>query len=128
MAIKTIDPNLGAGKFLIGELDPNKSSEHETLVASAGDLKDGTMMAKFTGGGNVGQVVKFDPAGINGQAVAYGLLYGAKANVAATQRVVVVVRDVVVNGNLIDYAAAATAPQKAAAEASLKAAQVVISR
>lgn len=128
MPMTTIDPNLGAGQFISGELDPNKSNEHESLAASQGALKDGTAMAKLTAGANNGKVVPFNPAGVDGANALYGYLFGAKKNKAAAQRVVVVVRDAVANGNLVTYAFATTDPQKAAAEASVKPQGLIVRR
>lgn len=121
----TIDPNKGAGKFLIGQYDPNKSAEHATLAASQGDLPDGTVLALMTGGANIGKLQKFVGGGADGSGTAWGILVGDKKNVAATQRVVVLVRDQVVNKNLVVFAGAANDAQKAAAFASLAANQVI---
>ena len=128
MPIKNADPNLGSGKFLSGDFDPNISSEHETLIANAGVYVDGTVMGKLTSGANIGRVVNFDPANVEGAAVAYGILFGDKLNKTTIQRVVVVVRDQVVNGNLITYRATATTPQRAAAELALKAVSLIVRR
>lgn len=115
----TIDPNKGAGKFLIGQYDPNRSAEHAVLAAGQGDLPDGTVMAMMTGGANVGTLQKFVGGGADGAGTAWGLLVGDKKNSASTQRVVVVVRHQVVNNNLITFAGAANDAQKAAARAAL---------
>lgn len=126
MPMTTIDPNLGTGKFLAAEYDPNKSAEHESLAANQPALKDGTAMAKLTGGANIGKVVPFNPAGIDGAAVLYGYLFGAKKAKTTVQRVVVVVRDIIVNGNLVTYHFATTDNEKAAAEASVKAVGLIV--
>jgi hypothetical protein len=123
-----IDPNLGAGQFLAGPYDANKSSEHETLAVSQGVLGDGRAMAKMTGGANIGKVQPFVVGGADGSGVLYGYLFGKKANSAATQRVVIVVRDQLVNGNLVSYAGGTSENQKIAAEATAKDRGLVVRR
>lgn len=128
MPMTTIDPNLGTGQFLAGEFDPNKSAEHESLAANQPALKDGTAMAKLTAGANIGKVVPFNPAGVDGANALYGFLYGAKKVKTTAQRVVVVVRDQIVNGNLVVYHFATTDNQKLAAEATVKAVGLITRR
>lgn len=123
MPTKTFDPNLGDGHFLWGPNQPNKSGESITLAPTAVDLPSGTVLGKITASG---LYVPLNPAAADGSQNFAGILWGTRFINAANQRAAAVVRDVVVNGNLLTYINALTAPQLAAVVAAASAVGVMI--
>jgi hypothetical protein len=129
----TLNPNRGAGRFVWGPLQPNKSNEAivlaPILAATYPDgLPAGTLLAKITAAGaTLGQYAPYDPAAADGTQLltALGLLWADTLPSAAAQPGTIVARDAVVNANLLNYAVALTAPQLAAAIAGLATQQVI---
>jgi hypothetical protein len=123
-AIKTIKTDgMGAGAFLIGQNDPIKSNEQVVLAATAVVLPAGTVLGKITANG---KYVPLAPAASDGSQNAAGILYDRAEIKAADQRAVAVVRDQPVNGRALTYVNTVTAPQRAAAEALLATAMVIV--
>ena len=133
MPVKTVSDFRGSGHFLSGENDPNLSNEAIVLapipVATFPDgLPPGTVVAKITAvGATQGQYYPHDPAAVDGtEAVnALVLTYHHAAPSAAAQKNVAVARHQVVNGNLVTWAVAVDAAEKAAAEAGFAVNQVM---
>jgi hypothetical protein len=115
--LKTVTKDLrGDGHFVSGDIDPNKSNDHLVLKASIGDVPAGQVLGKVTA---TGAYAPHDPAASDGTEVAAAILWGARANKAATQRAVGVFRNVVVNGNALTFKAGITTNQRDAAVAAL---------
>lgn len=120
--LKEVDPNLGAGRFLIGEYEPNLSGENITLAPTTVELPDGTVLGKITASG---LYVPLNPAAADGSQNFAGILHGRRPISTGNQRAAAVVRKQVINSNLVTYVVAATAPQRAAVEAQAAAAMVM---
>lgn len=116
---------MGDGAFCIGENNPNLSNEDVTVLANAIVYPAGTVMGQITASK---KWKHWDVAAVDGSEVAKGILFGRKEISAADQKGVIVARHQVVNGNAISYLAAATDPQKAAAEAALATAMIMVRR
>lgn len=116
---------MGDGAFCVGENDPNLSNEAITLLANAEVYPAGTILGKITASG---KYKKWDIAAVDGSEVVKAILWGRKEISAADQKAVAVFRHQVVNGYALTYLAAATDPQKAAAEAVLATAMIMVRR
>jgi hypothetical protein len=117
--LKTVTPDgRGDGHFLIGAYDPNMSAEQIILKANAGDLEAGTVLGKVTA---TGQYALHDPAAADGTELVNStvILWGRRANSAATQKAVAVARHATANANALTHKAGATTNQKNAAIAGL---------
>ncbi len=118
--LKTVNlDGYGAGHFLHGQFDPQRSSEQVLLKASAGALLTGAVVAKVTA---TGQYAVYNPAAADGTQLPANaaILYEGRDNVAATQKAVIVARHQVVNGNALVYPTL-SAPEKTALLAGLAA-------
>jgi hypothetical protein len=80
--VKVTDPSLTVIDFLASEkyqVKPSGITLDATGVAAAGDgtkiVKGGTVLAKLTGGAQVGKYVPYAAAGANGAATAVGLAF-----------------------------------------------------
>lgn len=121
--LKTVNPDgPAAGHFLSGQYDWNKSAEEVIVAAAAPVMVPGTVMGKITAGDHV----PFDPGAATGAEVFAGILYDHVPDSAATQKATLVVRDQVVNGNLLTFTVAPSAPQLAALVAAAAAKGVII--
>lgn len=120
MPTKTFERILD-GEHIIAEQDRLMSRDQITLIADANGYKAGTVLAKLTGGGNVGKWCKFDPAGANGAAVAKGVLMDRRRPSTGTQRAVAHTRLCRLNGKKLtwDSPIAPTNNEKLAAIAAL---------
>lgn len=119
---------MGAGAFCIGENDPNLSNDTITLLANGVEYPAGTVLAKFTSGGNNGKFTALTPGASDGSQIADCLLWDRAPISGADTKRVVVSRHQKVNGNGITYVNAVTDPQKAAAEAALAAKLIMVRR
>ncbi len=100
-----------------------------TLNDGAADFVAGdTARITVTYAAGTGHYKPIDPAAVDGSQNFAGILYEGRPISNAVQKAVSVERDVVVNGNLITYAVAVDAAQKAAIEAQAMAKQVIIRR
>lgn len=125
---REVDPNLGSAQSLFGENDPNLSNESIVLdpidiATFPNGLPPDTILGRVTA---TGRYRPLDPAATDGTENFGGILYHHAPPNVAVQRNVAVVRHQKVNGNLVKYAIAVSAPQRAAVEAQAANAQVMI--
>ncbi len=123
--LKTVNQDgYGAGHFLHGEYNPQRTAEQVLLKASAGALVTGHIVAKVTA---TGQYAVYNPAGADGTQLPANaaILYEGRENLAATQKAVIVARHQVVNGNALTFPTL-TAPEKAALLAGLAANGIIV--
>ena len=124
-----IEPAANGGTILVSRPDGSKDGIARIGVAYNGSVNftlndgpadyiagDGHKITVSYAAGS-GQYKPIDPAAIDGSQNFAAILYDYAPISAATQPATGVARDVVVNGNLITYAVAANAGQKAAIEA-----------
>lgn len=123
--VKTFDPNIGDGHFLSGHYDPNLSGESIILAPTAVALPAGTVLGKQTVNG---QYYPLNPGATDGTQTFAGLLYGRREISTGTQRAAAVVRQAVVNYNLVSWVVAATDPQRNTVIAAAATAGVMIRR
>lgn len=123
--LKTVAADgMGDGAFLVGLNDPLLSNEQAILLANPSvAYPSGTVLGKITASG---KYTALAPAAGDGSQNAAAILYTRKEISATDQRVTIVARRQVVNGNLLTYLNAVTAPQKAAAEAALANAMLMV--
>lgn len=125
--LKTVNlDSQGDGAFISGHNDPNLSNEQIVLIPTTVALPAGTVIAKYTSGGNVGKWGPLIPGASDGSQTAAGILFGRREINTAAQKAVAVVRKTVVNGNLLTYINTVTTNQKAAAEAALASAMLMV--
>lgn len=124
-ALKTILDPKGAGHFLSGPNDPNKSNEQITLAITAVALPSGTVLGMVAANS---QYKPLDPAAVDGSQNFAGILFAPAPISAATQKAAAVCRDAVANGNLLTYVVAVNNAQRLAAEAQAAAKMVMIRR
>jgi hypothetical protein len=130
---KILNPNIGAGRFVWGPLQPNKSNEAIVLAPiDAGTyplgFPAGTLVAKITAvGATAGMYGPYNPAAADGTQLltAIGLLWKDTPPSAVAQPGTVLARDAVVNANLLNFAVALNAGQLAAAIAALATQQII---
>lgn len=115
---------MGDGAFCIGENDTNLSNEAGILLAHAGvEYPAGTVLGKITASG---KLTALTPGASDGSQTAIGILFHRKGGNAADEKCVYVARHQKVNGNALTYINTVSAPQKAAAEAALASAMVMV--
>lgn len=106
------------GEAIINEGSKEMSREQIVLVANPAGYPPNAMLAKITGGADVGKWGRWDPAGANGLNTCRGYLFASRKASTGTSRAVALVRDCELNGKKIDWNGA-TAPQIATAIAAL---------
>src|SRR4051812_43241086 len=95
---KTVDGNMGPGRFLIGMNDPNVSNEEVVLDAVPAIWKEGRIMGKRTRGA---QVVAAPVAGTNPGNGVFAPNPTADANVAPGDYHIEIVEDVANAGRIV---------------------------
>lgn len=113
----------GDGHFLSGPNDPNKSNESIMLGITTVVLPSGLVLGRITA---TGLYVPLAPAASDGSQTFAGILWGRRPIKTTTQRGAAVVRDAVVNGNLLTFINALSTPQRTAMLAAAAAAGVII--
>lgn len=138
--LTVIEPAANGGTILVGRPDGSEDGIARIGVAYDGSinftLNDGAADYVAGDGHKVtvsyadgsGHYKPIDPAAVDGTQNFAAILYAYAPISAATQRAAAVARDVVVNGNLITYAVAANAGQKAVIEAQAAEKMVMIRR
>ncbi|MEM7706612.1 MAG: head decoration protein [Pseudomonadota bacterium] len=111
-----------AGEFLLGEWDAIYSQDAAILFNGEGALLPGAVLGKRTADG---KYVALNPGGSGGAEVAAGILFEAADSSTGDAVCVVVARDAMVNGKLLDWGAA-SAPQIVTATAELLAAGIKV--
>lgn len=100
-------------------------TREQAILASGNNRRSGTVLGKFTSGGNSGKWTILNLAGVNGENAAAGILLTHTDASAADARTTVIEGGpgvaVQVNGALITWPAGITTPQRTAAIAQLKA-------
>lgn len=99
---------------LINEGNALISRDQVILVASATGYPPNCMIAKITGGADIGKWGRYDPAGANGLNGKPAYLYESRPASTGTQRATAIVRDAELNAKKIDWNGI-TGPQIAAA-------------
>lgn len=117
---------MGDGAFCIGQNDPNLSNEVGVLLANGVVYPAGTVLARFTSGGNTGKLTAVAPGASDGSQIAVGILWGRKEISGTDQKCVFVARHQPVNGYALSYINAMSGPQKIAAEGQLAASMVMV--
>lgn len=118
------------GDWLKYEEDHNYSREN--IVVDGGDLADGlrhgTVLAKYTSGGDVGKYTPFDPDGTTGEQTVVGILAEDIRATSSDTAAAAIVRHAHIAPSALNWAVAATDPEKAAALAVLAAAGILAVR
>lgn len=113
-------------EFLSWEVNSQFSRDEETLTASQGALKAGTVMAKVTGTGNL---VPYDDdanGSVAGTGIAVGVLCYDVPDSASTKKVVIIARSAIVKSDLLVWEASNDSTEKNAAIAELKALGILV--
>ena len=110
------------GEFILSEANGARSRENVTL-AQGHKLAPGTVLGIVA---SSGEYVPLNPGATDGSENAAGLLYDAVDSTDASVAVAVVVRDAEVKGDLLIWPDGITDAQKAAAEAALQAAGLIV--
>lgn len=113
-----VEGPVGAGHYLIGNFDNNRTNAQVTLAAKATEYLPGTVLGKITA---TGIYTPLNPAANDGSQNAVAICFSRRGASAATQRGAATVREATLNLNSLIYDIAVTGPQKAAAEAALAA-------
>lgn len=117
------DGPLGAGAYLIGAFDNNRTNAQIMLAAKATDYQVGTVLGKVTA---TGIYTPLAPAANDGSQNFAAINFSHRpANAAAAQRGAGTVREATLNSNLLYYENAVTAQQKAAIEAQMAAVGII---
>ena len=120
-AINTDGP-LGAGGYLIGPFDNNRTNAQITLAAKATPYEVGTVLGKITASG-IYKVL--DPAATDGSQTFAAINFSRRPASASTQRGAGTVREATLNSNLLTYEVAVNATQKAAVESQMAAVGII---
>lgn len=110
------------GSFMFGDFDNNKDSEQIILAPTTVALPSGTQLAKRADG----QYVPLVPGATDGTQNWAGTLFARRPISTVTQRATAVVRKVGIVGTMLTYINAVTAQQRAAIEAQMAAAMVIV--
>lgn len=117
-----LDP-ITDGGYLIGRFDSQRTNVQGVLAAKATPYRAGTQLGKIT----ATNIFKpLDPAATDGSQNWAGTLWGARPASTTTQRAAITTREATINGNLLYYENAVTAPQKTTIEASMSAAGCIV--
>jgi len=123
VVFNTIMEPVQNGSFMFGDFDNNKDSEQVVLAATAVPLPAGTQLGKIT---TSGLYVPVNPAANDGSQNWAGTLFARRGISTVTQRATAVVRRVGIVGTMLTYLNTVTAPQRAAIEAQMAAAGVIV--
>jgi hypothetical protein len=122
--LKTFQLNrFGAGVYLLGKYDPLIAAETIVLAPTTVALEAGTQLGKITASG---LYVPIAPGASDGSQNWAGILYERRPINTANQKAVITARTQGVNGNALIYVNTMTGPQKAAAEALMATAGVIV--
>lgn len=111
------------GSFMFGDFDNNKDSEQIVLDPTTVNLPAGTQLGKITA---TGRYVPVNPAATDGSQNWAGTLFARRTISTVTQRATAVVRKAGIVGTMLTYINAVTAAQRAAIEAQMAAAMVIV--
>lgn len=110
------------GSFMFGDYDNNISGEQIVLAPTTVRLPAGTQLAKRADG----QFVPIAPGASDGTQIWAATLFAARPVSTVTQKATGVVRRVGMVGTMLTYINAVTAAQKAAIEATMAQAMVIV--
>lgn len=111
-------------EFIASEANGTRSREVVTI--DTGALAAGTVLARLTGGANVGKYVALTIGGADGAGTAAGVLYAAADATAADAQQVAMVRDCEVADASLIWPAGITGGQKTTAIGQLAALGIIV--
>ena len=119
MTIKTETPH--AGGFIVSEPDINLSRRIVTIAAAAGALLAGTVLGKYSSGGDSGKYDQLTPGASNGLQTADAILFDAVDATDGDVEAVVIYRLASYNPNEVVWPAGISPENRATAIAALDA-------
>lgn len=116
------DGPAGAGNYLIGDFDNNRTNAQITLAAKATPYEVGQVLGKVTATGIYGPLA---PGASDGTQNFAAINFSRRPASATTQRGAGTVREATLNSNLISYENTISAPQKAVIESQMAAVGII---
>lgn len=121
----TLNETTRPAEHLVSEANGDRSREKITLK-SGQFYNAGTVLAKFTSGGDAGKYTKLNTAASDGSQTACAVLYGHVDATAADKPGVGHVRDCEVNGDIIGWPAGISGGNKTTAIANLASVGIIV--